>query len=198
MTYLLWILFFIPNLLIEIACMILAPVVALFITHEERTDRVKQLGNKQITLQREYLIKPFYWFQTHDNAVDEYWWGMFYKKSMLPWVRNARQSDYDSSKALRWMCRVLWLWRNCAYGFSYNLFGRDLIGEEKVTEVGNEKTGYWRRFHSRSNSWQLKAHYPIGFGLQIDVNIGWKTHKGFPRAMYADRLISFRYNPTQA
>ena len=89
---------------------------------------------------------------------------------------------------------VLWLLRNCAYGFIYNLFGLYLIVEEVVNETGNEKSGKWRRFTLRTNSWQLKAHYPIGFGLQLDVNIGWKVHKGFPRAMYADRIISFRYN----
>jgi len=38
MMYLRWILYFIPNLLIEIACMILAPLVACFITKAERTD----------------------------------------------------------------------------------------------------------------------------------------------------------------
>ena len=38
MTYLLWLLYFIPNLAIEIACMILAPLVACFITKAERTD----------------------------------------------------------------------------------------------------------------------------------------------------------------
>ena len=194
MMYLLWLLYFLPNLAIEVMCMVLAPLVACFITKAERTDRVKRLGNGQVTLMREYLIRPLYWFQTHDNAVDEYWWGTFYKTSMIPYVRNASQADYDSSAWLRYLCRVLWLWRNCAYGFSYNLFGRDLIGEEVVTETGNEKSGKWQRFTLRTNSWQLKAHYPIGFGLQLDVNIGWKVHKGFPRAMYADRIISFRYN----
>ena len=180
--YLLWVLLFIPNLLIYLACMILNPVVALFVTKRDG---------------REYLIKPLYWFQTHDNPVDEYWYGGYFKDSLFSYVKNATQEQYDNSRFLRYVCRLLWLWRNCAYGFSYNLFGRDLIGEEKVTEVGNEKAGYWRRFHSRGNSWQLKAHYPIGLGLQIDVNVGWKTHKGFPRAMYADRLFSLRFaNPT--
>lgn len=179
MMYLLWALLFIPNLLIYLACMILNPVVALFVTKRDG---------------REYLVKPLYWFQTHDNPVDEYWYGGYFTDSFFRYVREASPYQYESSAWLRYVCRLFWLWRNCAYGFSYNLFGRDLIGEEVVTETGNEKFGKWRRFILRSNSWQLKAHIPIGFGLQLDVNIGWKTHKGFPRAMYADRLISFRYN----
>lgn len=191
--YKLWLAYFIPNLFIEAVCLILAPVVARYVTKAERTDRVKRLGNRQVTMQREYLVKPLYWFQTHDNALDEYWWGMFNTSSFIPYIKNATQAQYDTSSKLRYWCRVLWLWRNCAYGFSYNLFGRDVVGESKTTEVGNEESGYWKKVILRSNSWQLKAHYPIAFGLYIDINIGWKEHKGFPRAMYADRIFSLKF-----
>lgn len=39
--------------------------------------------------------------------------------------------------------------------------------------------------------------YPLAliaplFGIYLDINIGWKEHDGFPRAMYANRLIAFR------
>lgn len=192
MMYLLWVLLFIPNLLIYLACMILNPVVALFVTKAERTDRVKQLGNKQVTMLREYLIRPLYWFQTHDNAVDEYWWGCFYKDSLFPFIRNATQEQYDNSRFLRYVCRLFWLWRNCAYGFSYNLFGRKLTGKELITEKGQESSGKWVRYTDRGNSWQLKAHIPICFGLHLDLNIGWKTHKNFPKAMYASRIFALR------
>lgn len=190
--YIKWLLLFPLNLLIELFAYILAPVVAMFITKAERTDRVKRLGNIQVTMQREYLVDWLYWFQTHDNAVDEYWWGLFTDSSYIPWVKNATQEDYDSSKVLRWLCRVLWLWRNCAYGFSYNLFGVKLEGESIVTEKGNKSSGYWQCFTLRSNSWQLEAHYPILFRMYLNVNIGWKTHRGFPKAMYANRLISLK------
>ena len=53
MMYLLWALMFIPEFLVKVMCVFLAPVVALFITSRERTDRVKQLDNKQHTLMRD-------------------------------------------------------------------------------------------------------------------------------------------------
>lgn len=60
--YLQWVLLFIPDLLMKAICMLLAPLVGLFIMSEERTDRVKQLDNKQHTMMRDYLVKPLYYF----------------------------------------------------------------------------------------------------------------------------------------
>ena len=173
---------------IKIIATILAPVIGLCITHQERTDRVKRLGNKQVTMQRAYLIKPLYWFQTHDNAVDEWWWGCFNESSVLAYFRDATQDRYDGSAFFRYACRVMWLWRNCAYGFSYNLFSKPLDETVSVVEKGT-KGGKWLRFTQRKSSWQFQADYPILDWFKITVNIGWKEHKGFPKVMYADRLI---------
>ena len=174
--------------LIKIIATIFAPLIGLCITHQERTDRVKRLGNKQVTMQRTYLIKPLYWFQTHDNAVDEYWWGCFNESSVLSYLRNATQEQYESSAFFRYACRVIWLWRNCAYGFSYNVFSKPL--DEVISEVEQGvKGGKWSCFTQLKSSWQFKATYPIRDWFKITVNIGWKEHKGFPKLMFADRPI---------
>ena len=174
--------------LIKLIATIFAPLIGLCITHQERTDRVKRLGNKQVTMQRTYLIKPLYWFQTHDNAVDEYWWGCFNESSVLSYLRNATQEQYESSAFFRYACRVMWLWRNCAYGFSYNVFSKPL--DEVISEVEQGvKGGKWSCFTQRKSSWQFKATYPIRDWFKITVNIGWKEHKGFPKLMFADRPI---------
>ena len=174
--------------LIKIIATIFAPLIGLCVAHQERTDRVKRLGNKQVTMQRTYLINPLYWFQTHDNAVDEWWWGCFNESSVLAYFREATQTQYDKSAFLRYACRVMWLWRNCAYGFSYNVFSKPL--DEVISEVeqGDPK-GKWSRFTQRKSSWQFKADYPIRDWFKLSVNIGWKEHKGFPKVMYADRPI---------
>lgn len=175
-------------LLLKLACMILAPVVALFITSQERTDRVKQLDNKQHTLMRDYLVKRLYYFQTHDNAVDEWWYGAFNRDSVLAYFRDATQAKYDSSCFFRYACRVMWLWRNSAYGFSYNVFSKPLDETVSVVENG-AKAGKWSCFTQRKSSWQFKADYPVRNWFKITVNIGWKEHTGFPKVMYADRPI---------
>ena len=188
MNYLLWLLYLPLIWGIKIIATILAPIIGLCITYQERTDRVKRLGNKQVTMQRAYLIKPLYWFQTHDNAVDEWWWGCFNESSVLTYFRDATQDKYEASDFFRYACRVMWLWRNCAYGFSYNLFSKPLDETISVIEQGDPK-GKWSRYTVRKSSWQFKADYPILGRFKLTVNIGWKEHKGFPKLMYADRPI---------
>lgn len=216
MMYLRWVLIFIPALVIEFACYLLAPLVALFIYTEPRFDRVKRLGNKSVTLPRDYLIKHLSWFQTHDNAVDEWWYGDFHKDSHFKWLRDATQADYDKSWTLdiqfnfngnikhlvngsyltpsawflRYVCRVHWLWRNCAYGFHYNLFSAPVESLIKTHTKGTEDVGFWYQLQTYKSSFQLEAHIPFG-KRYFSLNIGHKHHKGFNRKMYANRIPPF-------
>lgn len=191
-----WLIYFVPAVLIELACYLLAPVVALCIETRPRFDRVKRLGNISKQLDRDYLIKPLFWFQTHDNAVDEWWYGLFNYDSYFKWLREATQADYDASKWLRYVCRVHWLWRNCAYGFHYHLFGRikEKIGIADM--YGQEYQGFWMFLQRYSKRFQFECQIPLGqvkTGTRfISINIGWKTHKGFNKVMYANRIIGFR------
>lgn len=186
-----WLVYFPLELGVKALAMLLTPLVAIFVTKEWRTDRVKRRGNVQVTMQREYLISWLRYFQTHDNAVDEYWWGLFSESSYLPLVRLATQEQYDASAFLRYLCRVLWMWRNPAYGFSYHWFGRALDAVVTVEEVGDKAQGLWVRRTKRGSSFQYQAHRPVG-KFYLDINIGWKEHDGFPRVMYAGRVISIR------
>lgn len=170
--YALWILYFPLQLAISIFCKITAPVVCLFVTKELRTDRVKRFGNETLTFDREYLIAPFYYWQTFDNALDEYWFGMFTDECVIPAIRNATNADYVSKWWIRYACRVLWVWRNTAYGFAQFWFGRD-----------PDQTHF-----------QIKKDIPLAFGYYSSTNIGWKPHKGFSRLMYAGRIIGLRKN----
>lgn len=188
----LWLVFLIPSLLIELMCYILAPVIALFIRTEIIRDSVKRYDKKLVLMKRNYLIKPLMWFQTHDNAVDEWWYGMYNEDHWFEFARVATDNDYDSKAWFRWYCRVMWLWRNCGYGFLYNLLGRDLNGQETMREHGIKNQGFWWLLTMRSNSFQLEVQVPLYGQRHISINVGWKTHKGFPRALYANRIIGFR------
>jgi hypothetical protein len=190
---LIWLLLFIPALLVELLAYLLNPIVALFVVKELRTDRVKRLGNKTLSFDREYLIKPLRWFQTHDNAVDEWWWGAFNTESYFKFLREATQEDYDNSWWIRYLCRVHWMYRNNAYGFMYNLFSRPYETTKTVKEHGWEDSGkFWWYLQEYSSSFQFEAQIPIAFTQRyITINMGWKAHKGFPRVMYANRVPPF-------
>jgi hypothetical protein len=189
---LIWVLMFIPALFIELACYILAPVVALFVTRRPREDRVKRLGNQVLTMDHDYIIKPLYWFQTHDNAVDEWWYGVYNEDHWFKFAREATQEDYDNKAWFRWYCRVMWMWRNCAYGFHYNLFSRPLEEFTKVYTKGEEEKGFWYLLQVAPKSFKLEVQIPISKKRYYSANVGWKSHKGFPKVLYANRIISFR------
>ena len=196
----LWLLFFIPALLIEVICYILAPLVALFVTSRPRTD-VKRLG-EVVNMPRDYIIRPLYWFQTHDNAVDEWWYGLYNVDHWFKFARNWMQADYDGPKETA----------------------------TKVWVVGDEDTGYWHQLQIFPLSFQFEMHLPqlplriIGLagllacavflsrspllafllgtinyvfyafieGRYLSINIGWKAHKETARLLYANRIIGFR------
>ncbi len=168
MHKLIWLICFIPALLVEIICWLTNPIACLFVVKRPRTDVVKRGFNKRtVTMQREYLWGILDLWSTHDNAVDEGWYGLY----EIPFLANKAQSDYDKSRLIRYWCRVWWLSRNTAYGWTYLLFS---------LPVGK--------------GWQFKKDIPLWFGYYNSVNIGWKSHKGMPRLLYANRIIGLRKN----
>ena len=197
MKYLLWLVFFIPAILIELICYVLAPLVAIFITTKPRTDVVKRYNKQIVILDRDYLIKPLYWFQTHDNAVDEWWYGVYNIDHWFKFAQNWTQEDYDSSKFVRYYCRIIWLWRNCAYGFHYNLFSKPKeLAPIKSYEHGVEGNGFWYHLKVFNKSFQLEAHIPLSSiepgNRYCSINIGWKAHKSTSKLLYANRIVGFR------
>lgn len=191
-----WILLFIPALVVELICYILNPIVAVFTTREDRLDRVKRppYNNAVVTITHDYLIKPLRWFQSHDNAVDEWWYGYYNIDDWWEKARNWTQEDYDNSWWVRYYCRVKWLYRNNAYGFLYNLFS---VPDEELTYreekgIKNLRGGTWSELQVYKSGFQYELQKAITKDRYLSINIGWKAHKGFPKKMYANRIIGFR------
>lgn len=190
MNVLIWLLYFIPALVIELVCYLLAPIVACFVTSRLRTDYVKRWRVEAGTF-RDYIIKPLYWFQTHDNAVDEWWYGMYNTDHWFAFARAWSQTDYDRSALIRYYCRLMWLWRNCAYGFHYALFSRPKETASRVYSKGVEGVGFWYELKLFKSSFQFECQVPLG-ARYLTINIGWKAHKQTDRLLYANRIIGFR------
>ena len=135
---------------------------------------------------REWLILPLRWFQTHDNPLDEWRVGGYYKH--CTWL------DWDFTKPFhRYLARYFWLCRNPAYGFA------QLVG---ITPKGDMRTiwdkGAWDSattnyhlttwdncFHYRAQLYIHKNHY-------IRINVGYKPHAGFSKYMIAGHFNPFR------
>ena len=87
----------------------------------------------------------------------------------------------------RYICRVLWLYRNCGYGFAYYIFGRDIIQPLQVSY------GDKRYYAVDSNGvWVFKNDSHIVGNLYWKVYLGWKIdiHSTVNhRAMIATRVF---------
>jgi len=185
MKYARWILYFLPALAVELIAWVLTPLVCLFVVKRYRTDIVKRDYNKQeVTLMREFLPDWLSYFATPDNAVDEFWWGM-YESSLI----NATSEEYVDNWLVRYAYRCLWLFRNTFYGGHYAFFSVP-AEPETVTEYGLRDKAFWYRLRQRKSSFQLQTQIPLG-KKYLDLNIGWKSH-GFDRLMYANRIIGLR------
>lgn len=83
--------------------------------------------------------------------------------------------------------------RNNAYGFLYNLFSTPV--EEPLSIIDNNKEDsreLWYRLEQYPSSFKFECQIPLFGDRYLSINIGWKAHKGFPKKLYANRIIGFR------
>lgn len=191
MKYIQWTIYWLPLFLISWLARFLSPIACLFVTRSFELDTVKRYNKQKVTLPRDNLVSCLSWFNTHDNNADEWWYGMYNTES-FQFCRLWSQIDYDASKVKRWFCRVMWLQRNSAYGFSYAFFSKPLELPINTFEYGNEANSWWLLLNIRPSSFQLEARHPLGFGKVNSINIGWKSHTGMTRMLYAGRVLGIR------
>jgi hypothetical protein len=187
-------------LIIEVSAYFIVPFISVFYRWEIRTDSMKRVAHDkglprytQFTVMRQYLPKWANWFQTHDNAADEYWYGMY-----DDFINNRfTQKQYDNSRLLQYYNRVMWHWRNKAYGYSYTVVGEPMgFDDPDVFEVGTEDSGeLWVRIEKYPTWFKYEAQIPNGKGRYRSVNIGWKSHRSAPplpsgvvNVLYGNRL----------
>jgi hypothetical protein len=189
------------SVLVEAIGYLFMPFICLFTRQEERVDtmkrRAKEWGDSpytQYTAMRDYLPKWLNWFQTHDNAMDEYWYGGY-----KDWLNDRfTQKTYDTSWLLRYYNRVKWGWRNNSYGFQYFYLG---VPEEskpyKTFQEGFENSGgRWVKIEVYENYFLYESQEPNGEGGYKSYKFGWKSHRSAPpidgrkNVMYANRIIT--------
>jgi len=189
------------SVLVEVIGYVFMPVICLFTRQEMRVDRMKRRAREwgdpsytQYEAIRDYLPKWLNWFQTHDNAMDEYWYGDF-----KDWVNSKfDQKTYDKCWLLRYYNRVKWGWRNNSYGFQYFYLG---VPEEEepvdVYEIGVEGAPQgWVRIEVYQNYFLYECEIPNGSGGYKSYKFGWKSHRSAPpingrkNVMYANRIIT--------
>lgn len=150
-------------------------------------------------------------WQTWDDSLDVEW---FVKEKVPKFLRYDFDKHYESSRETtealmyynrdkgcvidrevpftnieliqRYLCRVLWLYRNNGYGFAFYLFGMDCVG----TELWHTK-GSWYDFYWNDYCFQFIGKWKI-----FEVMAGWKLPREcrqMTRSMVAGRVL-IRWN----
>jgi len=203
---------YILGILTMVLCMLTNPIVVLF---------CDKYGN---------LPRIFRLWQTYDNCLDIDW--MIYENKVpkiFQYDFNKHYKYYMESKnndemipghvvilddnftikerIQRYFCRVLWLYRNCAYGFAYNLLGIEFIGKQQYVLENSRGNGKELFVSYLQNPKGLKRYFSvkckeiwvcpiIDKKFRMDIYMGWKlsgtqNYTNKKRAMLAVRISPF-------
>ena len=200
MKYLKWALLAVLDLLFNVVCYLTNPIVVL---------TASEYGNLP------WLLT---WWDNYDDCMDVEW---FIKEGHVPsWCVYDYDKHYkfhDSNEALktrgiaksyvdildwnftfkercqRYVCRVLWLYRNCGYGFSYYVTGIDVRRDDIVKIKTEEADGYI--FYETDDAFCYKDERPSFGSHYWDNFVGWKfqdVEQEKERCMLAFRITPFQ------
>lgn len=200
MKYLRWILLSILDVLFNIVAYITNPFVLLF---------ADEVGN---------LPRVFKWWENWDDGLDiewmitehhvpkfaEYDFNKHYKYHSPGEVKKLTgvergyvdllDPDFTLKERMqRYICRLVWLYRNCAYGFSYYVTGIDVCKADIIEVKTDKKDGY--TYYTTDYAFCYKDERPSFFGMKWDNYIGWKfrwVEKDVERCMLAFRITPFQ------
>ena len=199
-----WLLYLIPSLLSTVLCYLTNWFVVLF---------------ADINGELPGILK--YW-QTWDNSVFcresvenapeflQYDWARHYTEHIDsdPYLQSVNRKRWYVScidpnfnlweRIQRYFCGVLWLTRNCSYGFSFYLLGLTVSPTLEIKESANTK--FVREVYGQGlwGAWEYKNTAPIftAFGWTVHWNnlLGWKIDESAQfdtRAMIANRIAFY-------
>ena len=118
---------------------------------------------------------------------------------LRPYGRTRMYSHFKEGAAMtiferlkRYVCRVLWLYRNCGYGFAFWLFGTNVYSSNmRYTEnTDGFKYGYDKSKEWYSRPFIYKNERAFCKRIRWCILIGWKIDEGmgYHRAMIANRI----------
>ena len=199
-----WFLYFIVSIVCMVLCYVTNPFVVPFCDINGELPR---------------LLK--YW-QTWDNSVFcresvenapeflQYDWARHYTEHIDSdsYLRSVNRSRWYVScidpnftlweRIQRYFCGVLWLTRNCSYGFSFYMLG--LTVSPTLENKESENTKFVREVYGQGlwGAWEYKNTAPIftAFGWTVHWNnlLGWKIDESAQfdtRAMIANRIALY-------
>lgn len=196
------------NLICMLICYITNPIVCLFANEVGELPKIFKLWQTwDGSIDDVYYLTEDcpkcvrYDFYKHYKPYTEPVWGNHEKRC----VELIDPNFTVKERILRYICRVLWLTRNCGYGFAYYIFGVTIDGTSMKKVYGKyqhlECNGETRMFELwvQKDKNFLIAPFTIKSDLvyfhnKLELNwyMGWKINMGLVghRAMIANRISS--------
>ena len=198
---LIWLLYFILSLVFMAVCYITNPIVVLFCNEDgELPSFLKywQTWDNSVYCSESVKCAPEFLRYDWQKHYREYIDTDEYLKSVnrSRWYVVCVDHNFTVWEQIqRYLCGVLWLTRNCSYGFAFYLLG--LTVSPNLTATASENTLFVREKYGDGlfGAWMYKNTAPIfkAFGWTVHWNnlLGWKIDESATldtRAMIANRV----------
>lgn len=198
-----YLLYLIPNLLCSLLCYLTNWFVVLFATENGELPRIfKGWETWDDSLDVDWFVNetvPSFLRYDFDSKYERYRADATatcgeYGVNRTRWYTKIRENAEFSfkEKIQRYFCRVLWLTRNCSYGFAFFNFGSILDSNDMYYEENNDTFTYG---YDKSKPWYnrpfiYKNEKKILGNIRWCLFLGWKIDNsiGKHNAMIANRI----------
>ena len=203
---LIWVVYAILNFVCMVVCYITNPIVCLFCNEEGELPSIFRMWQTwdDSCNPRFYVLEhaPKFLRYDYDKHYEEY-------KGTTPdleavgqtrWFAKVKDGNFTTKEKIqRYCCRVLWLTRNCGYGFAFWCFGRTVdMKDITIKDIGDrEKFLYDEHENILTRVWSYKNSNLITDKIELNVYMGWKVNEGDigpKQCMVATRPIAIRFN----
>jgi len=175
-----WLLYLPFALLSTLLCYLTNPIVVLFADEQGELDGLLHLWQTwDDSLDSEFFMHnvcPSWLDYGYDDHYVSYRdtdaWTAEYGKTRQFSVLRQGCTWTTKQRLQRYICRVWWLTRNCAYGWCFFVFGADMTGVEwETNEPG--------KFYGKNDDYFVyKNEQLICSWLRWKIYLGWKTFPG--------------------
>ena len=187
----------VPTLIVlTLIAYIINPIIALFITKAEESETTG-FPSLYPGMPREFLIKPLRIWQSEDAPVDEYYWANYEMDGV---VQRYLRKYYETSAFVRYIYRVMWLYRNPAYGFG-NALGYDSTGmyftvernQDYLWRTGVNNASWWIAKNAKGQTgWCFHMQWYFYNERCLEIYIGYKLLADGKKKSVAVRFNPFR------
>jgi hypothetical protein len=201
-----WLPLFVLNALVMLFCYITNPIVCLFCDEEGELHGFLNYWQTwdDSCNPRFFIVEkvPAFLRYDYDHHYEE-WWGttpeleQYGRSRCFACIKDPNFSLKE--RIQRYICRVLWLTRNCGYGFSFYWFGRWAFSDCAVEHEHRKDDRHYIRWGWDDSqpiwtrTWWVKIDWYWSEHWHTEGYLGWKISTPFEGGQYS--MIAHRFVP---